>query len=269
MDLKIGRHGALKQVYAQLEGDPQTIMALPDQILNVLPKNAFAFRERSVLALSPTSIARLVLRRDDRTYDLRAPEGAGNPNEWKMVAPVETSADPESVTQLTTLLSNLSASQYISDQPGDGKAFGLDHPVLSLAWTSKEPGEWGTARRAPVPRSEERYARIEGKPMVFTLDAATLQVFRAEFHNHKVLEFPIQKVSRLVLRWPHRSLAFLPRSGRGGPSSWRPDEPGKTPPGSTSPGSPRLCRRSRACGRRIRAIPRDLPREHGSAISRA
>ena len=43
--LRIGKHDALrKTVFARLEND-QVILALPDTILEVLPRNAFAFRD--------------------------------------------------------------------------------------------------------------------------------------------------------------------------------------------------------------------------------
>ena len=156
----------------------------------------------------------------------------GNPNEWKLLAPVEATADPEAVTQLTTLLSNLTADDLITDQPGDGKEYGLDHPVITLTWEirpearlkGEEKGETGTLRvGGPVPKSDDRYARIDGNPLVFTLNPMTIQVFRAEFHNHKVLAFAPATVSRVTLRWPDRTLRFLPKAGRGALSSWRPE----------------------------------------------
>ena len=55
-DLRLGRHDVLKKtIFARLEGD-SVILALPDNLLDVLPKNPLAFRDRSIVTDSPAEI---------------------------------------------------------------------------------------------------------------------------------------------------------------------------------------------------------------------
>jgi hypothetical protein len=76
------------------------------------------------------------------------------------------------------------------------------------------------------PTAALRYAAVEGRPLVFTLSTAAIQPFLAEFHDRQVLSFPIEKVKRLTLRWPNRTLRFArhPRAS-GGAADWK-AEPG-------------------------------------------
>jgi hypothetical protein len=197
-----------------------------------------AFRDRTVLTLSPTQVRRLAIRRAGTTYELAAPVESGQSTHWRMVAPVTARADEEAVTKVVMLLNNLQAERYVTDQLGDGKAFGLEAPALTVTWTtptevgekkdkSEEQGaSTGTLRvGAKLPKSDSWYANIEGSPVVFTLPGGVLALFEAEFHSHRVLAVPKETVRRLVLRWPGRTLAFRPQETPAGKGfRWVPEQ---------------------------------------------
>ena len=221
--LEIGRADAVRKlVYARLAGD-KTLMAIPDTLVDALPRSPLAFRDRSVLSLSPAQILRLTIHRTGTTYELVPPTQAGKSVSWRMVRPVEARADEEAVTKAVMLLSSLHCEGYVTDQIGDGKAFGLHAPELAVTWTTpvettgdkakgktKEPEtRTGTLRiGAKLPRSSLSYANIEGSPVVFTLSDQAIAIFEAEFHTRRVLAFNPDLARRLVLRWPQRTLAF-------------------------------------------------------------
>ncbi len=80
--LNFGRHDALlKTVFARLQDD-QTVLAVPDTILEVLPRNAFAFRDLSIMSLNPADVRKLTLVRSGRTDELE-PAKTGEPNRWR------------------------------------------------------------------------------------------------------------------------------------------------------------------------------------------
>ena len=106
LDLRLGNHDvAKKTIYARLEGD-SVILALPDKLMEVLPKNPLAFRDRTVIHEAPGQIERLTIQRGDRVVEVE-PETQGSPNAWRMLRPVEAPADVPTVTQVVTLLSHL------------------------------------------------------------------------------------------------------------------------------------------------------------------
>ena len=98
LQLDSGRHDvAKKTIFARLEGD-RMILALPDTLMDVLPKNPFAFRDRRSSRRIPASIRKLTIRRGSYAVELE-PEKSGGPNRWRMRSPVDAPADVGTVTQ--------------------------------------------------------------------------------------------------------------------------------------------------------------------------
>jgi hypothetical protein len=223
--LRVGKHDVLrKTVFARLEND-QAVLALPDTILEVLPRNMFAFRDLSILSLNPADVRKLTLLRGDRTDEVE-PARSGEPNRWRMRQPVDAPADTRTVTQILALLANLRADQLVTDSVGDGKLFGLDRPQVEVTWETDRTHRLKIG--APVPRAGAFYAKVEDLPFVFTIKAEVLKPLVAQLRDHSVLSFPLAKAQRLVLTWgwPPRTAAFKRRSATAkGQSDWV-DEPG-------------------------------------------
>jgi hypothetical protein len=216
-ELKIGRHDVLKKtLYAQVPGDP-TILALPDTLLEVLPHNEFAYRNRSVVTLSPSAVERFTIERDGRKFVL-APGKSNAPNSWRMEAPVEAPANEEAVTRALMMLSQLTAERLEATLPTDEAAFGLNAPTLRVMWTTRPQADDKNGSSEPVtktlrvgskvPGKDSKFASVSGSPFVFTLTDASLQPFQEEFRSRRVLSFSSKQVERLILKWPGRTLAF-------------------------------------------------------------
>jgi hypothetical protein len=227
LDLKLGRHDVAKRtVYARLEGD-RVILAIPETLLEVLPKNRYSFRDRTIAAESPERIRKLTIRRGARTDELE-PATSGEPNSWRMRSPVDARADTATVTQALTALRILRAEEFVAGSAGDGKAFGLDHPIMTIEWLSDR--EHRLKIGAAVPRAPTFYATLEEQPFVFTLNAATLRPFDAEFHDRRIWSFEAARAARLVLRWPHQSITLHRRAPVSkGQLEWVPDAGASAP----------------------------------------
>jgi hypothetical protein len=241
LSLRLGRRVAdAKIIYAQLEGDP-VVLVLLDNLLEALPRGPLAFRDRRILAQSPHQIDRFSVRREGRTF---AVEAKGLPNDyqhWRMTQPVEAPADAESIMRIVALLSGLRAESLVTDSPSAWKTYGLDEPEITVTW-SGPPEAKRSANKAEAkdgPKRDEsslyvgklvegskgsRYARVMGQRMIFTLPALTMEILNAELHDRQVFRFNLDQVSRLVLRWPGRSLSFLAEpKALGGPPDWKPE----------------------------------------------
>lgn len=111
--------------------------------------------------------------------------GAG----WQLVAPISTRADRAAVERWIEALARARALGVVTDSAPSLAAFGLDAPfgVVEVRSTRRVPEgdsvrEERTVERvelgAPVrPGAEERYARVEGRPDVLELDAASAATF--------------------------------------------------------------------------------------------
>jgi hypothetical protein len=226
VELELGRHDVLrKAIYGRLPGDPY-VLVLPDSFARMLPRNSYAFRDRSLPAADPAGVARLTVVHDGRTSVVEAEGASAAPNQWRMTAPVKAPADVRAVTAILAALSGLRADDFAADSAGDGVAFGMNEPTLTVKWEGGgRSGELKVGK--PVPgKPSSRYAVLSGFEPVFTLDAPALQVYQGELHDSQVQKYKLDDVRRLVLRWPDRTLAFA-RSERptGQPTDWTP-EPG-------------------------------------------
>ncbi len=177
----------------------------------MLPKNRFAFRDHTVLTISPTHITKLEVTRAGRT-DVLEPNKSGEPNQWRMRRPVDAPADTRSVTQAIAVLANLRADDFVAESVADAKKYGLDRPILEIAWESDRTHRLKVG--AQVRRTPSYYAVVEGEPYLFTLLGETLKPFEAEFRDHVVMSFPFDKAKRVLLHWtwPKRTVAVYRRT---------------------------------------------------------
>ena len=242
IDLALGRRDALKKtVYGRLPSD-SVVLALPDSLLSVLPKNDFAFRDRSVLRLQPAKVARLSVLHNRRLVTVVAPGSGSKSLNWSMAVPDGGRPDVTSVTGLLMALSTLTAESWESDQAGDGRAWGLDAPWLTISWlapdesTAKTKSEGNAESRSlkigkTLPKSDSYYATLDGDPRVFSLSAAVVSALQIELRDRTLLSFPPARVAGVTFRWPERTLALerLPTPD-GTPPAWQ-ASPGYDPSG--------------------------------------
>jgi hypothetical protein len=223
LSLQLGRADALRRtIYGRLPND-SVVLALPDTLAEVLPRNAYSFRDRSILAVKLEQVKRLIVSRPGRTDEV-VPSQEGEPNKWRMRRPVDAPADTASVTQALASLASLRAEDFVSDTIGDGKPFGLDRPALEIAWETDKT--YRLKIGAVVPRTSTFYAALDDRPYVFTLSNEVVGRFEAEFRDRRVMSFAANRADRVVLRWPNRSLAIKRRiQPPKGQPEWV-DEPG-------------------------------------------
>ncbi|WP_422930298.1 DUF4340 domain-containing protein [Singulisphaera sp. PoT] len=232
VDLKLGRHDALrKSIYGRI-GEEPAILAIPDTFLKELPSDSFAYRNRQVVDLNPPEVSRLVVERDGQELTLE--RGLSNdPNRWKMTAPVEASADNESITKILLILSKLTAQRFVADNLDKAREYGLDNPSVTVRWTispngmptASEGSQTKTLRiGSRVPKQDALYyANLLGSPMVFTVLEGAAIPFHEEFRSRQVVSFPMKQVDRVTLTWPDQTLAFGHHpTPRGGPQDWNP-----------------------------------------------
>jgi hypothetical protein len=237
--LAIGKHEAAKKVvHAITPGDPATLLALPDNILEVLPRGPLSFRDKTLVSgLSPNAIDRVVVATKARTTVLKAPEKRpGDLDHWRLIRPVDAPADTFLVKILAQLLSNLRAEDFVAEKADDPKAYGLDDPFLVVSWQWRPEASPGAKKAAEttertlkvgavVPNTRgSRYATISGSPAVFAMNPETIKILESDWHEHVVVpKFVLDDVARVELRRPGTTVVLVPSGGRtpGGRPEWK------------------------------------------------
>ncbi len=228
VNLRLGRIDAIrKSIYGQIEGD-RSILALPEAFREVVPKNELTFRDRTLLTIGATEFSHLTVVQGKTKYEIQAPNTPGTSLHWQLTEPVTGQADDEQVTKAVLLIGNLRASEFVTLDMGDGKAYGLDEPGLTITWTLHKEAEKGKADStgtlrigSPIKGTDLYYANLSGSAMVFKLTSEFVQPFFGEFRDHRVLTFEPSRVQRIVFRWPGRWLSLVPTiEQKGLPPKW-------------------------------------------------
>ena len=130
---ELGRYDAIrKTIYARLEND-NVILALPDTLVEVLPKNPFSFRDRSISTLK-LETGQKVDHQSPRPYRRARAEPRGRAQQMADATADRRARRHHVVTQALAILANLRAEDFVSDSIGDGK------PSVSTGPRSKSPG---------------------------------------------------------------------------------------------------------------------------------
>ena len=240
-ELSFGKRDFLrKSIYGQIAGD-SLMQAFPDKAADLIPKSLFAFRDRIVISLPPASVTRLTIAREGYAPVIVQPPATtgSKSNDWRIVEPIRAKGDTTAITALLTMLANLHTENWVSDKLGDGSAWGLNTPSLVVKWEAN-PTTAGPEKSAgksvlssgslrigkKLPKAESYYANIDGDPRVFVLTSAQVAAFQVELRDKLILTFSPEKVGKVTLHWPKRTLAIrrMP-TPKGGPPEWQP-EPG-------------------------------------------
>lgn len=221
--LRLGRFdGGRKLVYGQTDGDESIVLTLPDTVLQVLPEGPLAYRDRTIVRQDPRTIDRVELTRGRRTLALEKPDPSGG---WQVVEPSPAPADRLATTMLVEGLSRLRAERRIGDEGDEHLVsdFGLDEPGVRVTWRASA-GDPSTRTLVVGDENpghpEERFAKLEGEPGIFTIGPKLIAVLSAEFRERRLLAFPVEQLSRIALKGPGGEEEAFSRTEAGG---WEPE----------------------------------------------
>lgn len=221
LKLLLGRRDPIaKTVFARVDGDA-VVLALPISFLEGFTYGSLAFRDRQVASVSPPQVERIEVVQGPRSVLVEAPRD-GNPNAWRLKAPADTPADPETVGRALLRLADLRAESLITDRAGADAKFGLDTPALTVKWKTRD--EFAPPPRRTIEGEETtltvgstvpgkpgpRYARISSSPIVFTIGPEIVALFEAEWRDRTVFAFNPKSADRITLRWPSLALNARP-----------------------------------------------------------
>jgi hypothetical protein len=151
--------GTQKQVFAK-RGDQPTIVALGDWSLRTLAKDAWQFRDKTVLGFSADRVGRIVIERKEGTGVTLV---HGEPGGWKVDGQEQSKAG--AIQRFVDDLRDLRGSAIAQEPAKDLKAFGLDAPDVRVTLTDRDGKPLGVVLLAK--HGGKYYAMREGGPTVF------------------------------------------------------------------------------------------------------
>lgn len=187
--------------YAYRE-DKRKPVVVDSMLLDDALKSLDDLREKHVAKFDKEKVEKLALRYAneellcERTSD----------NRWRIVKPIRTNADENTINTLLDKLSTLEASKFVDDKPTEEalKKYGLQEPSFSVTVWLK--GRKKGIQLSVGSKSEEDasklYARSSYVPSVFLIDERNLNDIRKrlnDLRSKRLLTFETGKVSNLRL----------------------------------------------------------------------
>lgn len=170
------RNPAKTSYYARVEGDPRLFL-VADALKNSLDKTVFDLREKTVMAMAPGDVEKVVISEDGKQTDLQL-EGA---DKWVMVKPEQLKVKKTVVSRTIMGLTNLQAKEIIDEPQKDGDPYGLDNPQKSILLAGKKLDQTLLVGKAidkngkPPSPELDRYARIKDRDTVYVIDGRALK----------------------------------------------------------------------------------------------
>lgn len=228
--LLLGKVDAAKKgVYAMRAGE-SSVLLLPDDVWNQVPKNVGVLRNKTVVEVERDKVAKV---------EIESPKGsvtvAREGDQWKIVAPQALPADQVEVGTVLTKLNDLRAQGFLSDD-ATGIPRYLGKPEVRVALTD-QAGATRTLLLAPSPEKRggtpSAYAAVADKGPVMLVDAkalADLGRTANELRDRRLLgALEPRDVKRVRLQAGGQSMVLE----RTGDTAWRALEPAKG--GANSP----------------------------------
>jgi hypothetical protein len=151
--------------YAAVVG-AKAVHAVPTFRVNALRKSLDDLRDKRILSFDEAAVKRVSASWPEGRVVLARADG-----EWRIEAPVEGAADPETVKDLLADLSYLRAVSFADAPPPDAET-GLDAPAFALTLELGEPGAAEAGEEAAAGSAPETPPAAEPRRLSFAVGAA-------------------------------------------------------------------------------------------------
>jgi len=175
-DLFFGTSNPAKtSYYLRAKGDPRLLL-VADTLKNALYKTTYDLRDKTVFAVAPDDIDRVLIRKGGTETELKKE----TPDKWVMVKPDQMRVKATEVGRDLVNLTNLEAKDIIDEPKKAGDPYGLDNPTEMIELAGKKRGQTlliGKAKEGSDKKTAsnpDRYAKMKGMEMVYLIDGRTL-----------------------------------------------------------------------------------------------
>jgi hypothetical protein len=181
------------QVYVQVKDDPDVYLT-SDSLLNSADKQLKDWRERKVLSFDRARLSNLEIDRGAEQLRLRR-----DGEKWLLEAPLQEPADAGTVGSLISALEFAQAEEFVSEQPDNLRAHGLEKPLASVRVREEGTDHWKTLHFGR--KSGDTYlARTTERSPVFTVktdlyDKVTQKVW--EFRDKSIVDVEQDRIAEL------------------------------------------------------------------------
>ncbi len=205
-------------------GDSGPIAKVKASDITALTKPPSSLRDRTIFAIYPEGISRLVITRPNAflTGDHQSLTLEKTDNTWTLTAPSKAPARMDEVTKLVNSLATLKAEAIVADAR-ELTAYGLNEPAATVAITfapaakddaDKPSAETATKNLVFAEQDGRIYASLGGGSPIYEVNKAVYDQLRAEFRMSETFDFEPKDAQRLTLKTGDESNSFLRKDGK-------------------------------------------------------
>ncbi len=212
--------------YLRVEGDHRLFL-VADALKNSLDKSAFELRDKTVLAIAPGDVDRIVIAKKDEASELQREA----PDKWLMTRPERIRVKNALVDRSLLALTNLSAKQIIDDPKTEGDPYGLEQPEETISLSGEKREQTLLIGKALQKKDvsgtdPDRYAKVKGQDTVYVIDPRVLKAAITDpnqLRDRTLLSFKSTDVEKLEVELDGKKWSAV----RGKDRKWALEEPEK------------------------------------------
>jgi hypothetical protein len=229
LEILFGKDAALEgRMYVRLENSKETFLA-KQSVKKDIDKKAEEFRDKKLTDLTTAQVRRIALKTPSGEMEL---EKKGD--HWDIVKPLRARADDEKVGDLIAQITTARIQQFVADDHGDLRPYGLAEPRGSITLFSQEPkkdqkveiadsikvfgqedkGQMLQIGSVPEKEKDQIYVRFAPRGAVYTLPKKIEEVLSmkpASLRDYHLVRIDTNVLDRITIDVPGKGKTVLAR----------------------------------------------------------
>ena len=228
-EILFGKDAALEgRMYVRFENSKETFLAR-QSVKKDIDKKAEEFRDKKLTDLTTAQVRRIVLKTPVGEMEL---EKKGD--HWEIVKPLRARADDEKVGDLIAQVTTARIQQFVADDHGDLRPYGLADPRGSITLFSQEgkkdqkveiansikvfgqddKGQMLQVGSVPEKKKDQVYVRFAPRGAVYTLPKKIEEVLNAkpaDLRDYHLVRIDTNVLDRITIDVPSKGKTVLAR----------------------------------------------------------
>ncbi|HYY14061.1 MAG TPA: DUF4340 domain-containing protein, partial [Chthoniobacterales bacterium] len=210
-EILFGKDAALEgKMYVRFENSKETYLAT-QAVKKDIDKKPDEFRDRKLTDLITSQVARVVLKTAAGEMELQK-----SGDHWEITKPLRARADDQKVGDLIAQVTTARIQQFVADDRGDLRAYGLAEPRGSIALYGQNDKQGQTLQIGSVPekQSDQVYVRFSSRAFVYTLPKKTEEILNTkpnDVRDRHLVRIDQNILDRITIDAPGKSKTVLAR----------------------------------------------------------
>ena len=182
-------------IYVQFQGDPEVF--LTSQVLfSTAVRDLMEWRNKKVLVIDRDKIQAIEVVNSSNTIRIIQQDEV-----WHLESPIQERANQNTVSSLLSSVELGEAQEFVSDEPGELKSYGLDPPTATIRVQHEDQDGWSTLELGQQ-KGEYSLARNPEHASVFTVSRDIFEKLNQEvlaFRDKEVFDIEQDQIARVVI----------------------------------------------------------------------